>query len=58
LPTPGIVGQEFENGSVVFVEMQGGLKLALFWGGYAGYFQDPDATFGRSCGIRQFLPDE
>ena len=97
LPTEGIVGEEFEHGAVVFFDLQGGLKLALwprkdlaldanipasapaptelslghnvaskqevdavmeqakragaqilkpagdtFWGGYAGYFQDPD----------------
>ena len=97
LPTEGIVGQEFEHGSVVFIHLQAGLRLALwpresiahdtglpsgppssteftlghnvsskadvdvvmrqaeqagavivkpggatFWGGYAGYFQDPD----------------
>jgi catechol 2,3-dioxygenase-like lactoylglutathione lyase family enzyme len=97
LPTEGIVGKEFEHGSVVFIDLQGGLRLALwpraslahdtglplgptssteftlghnvpskadvdvvmrqaeqagavivkpagdtFWGGYAGYFQDPD----------------
>lgn len=97
-PTDGIVGQEFEYGAVVFVQLQPGLRLALwprasiardsglaasprsptnmtlghnvaskaevdavmatavaagavivkpahdtFWGGYAGYFQDPDA---------------
>jgi len=97
LPTSGIVGEEFEFGAVVFFELRGGLKLALyprkslakdsgiplqpsgalelsighnvnskqevdalmeqakragatvvksardtFWGGYAGYFQDPD----------------
>ena len=96
-PTKGIVGTEFEHGAVVFIELQAGLKLALwpradlawdaglpqspasatelslgqnvgskeevdtvmmqatragarivkpahqtFWGGYAGYFQDPD----------------
>src|SRR6185503_15195049 len=95
--TKGIVGTEFEHGAVVFIELQPGLKLALwprrdlawdtglpqspssatelslghnvnssvevdtimgqaaragarivkpahqtFWGGYAGYFQDPD----------------
>jgi uncharacterized protein len=95
--TKGIVGTEFEHGAVVFIELQAGLKLALwpradlawdagiprapasatelslghnvdskeevdtvmtqatragarivkpaqqtFWGGYAGYFQDPD----------------
>jgi len=96
-PTDGIVGQEFEYGTVVFIELQSGLRLALwprksiahdtglspdtkspieftlghnvnsksevdgvmdqakragavivkpahdtFWGGYSGYFQDPD----------------
>jgi catechol 2,3-dioxygenase-like lactoylglutathione lyase family enzyme len=97
LPTDGIIGQEFEYGSVVFFELKSGLRLALwprksiardtglplgpksptefalahnvssrsevdavmgeaekagavivksaqdtFYGGYAGYFQDPD----------------
>ena len=97
LKTKGIVGTEFEHGSVAFFDLEGGLKLALwprkslahdsklplgqpsatefslghnvsskdevnavmdqahksgavivkpaqdiFWGGYAGYFQDPD----------------
>lgn len=97
LPTPGIIGKEFERGAVVFFDLQSGLKLALwarddiaydtkisktprsateltighnvnskkevdavmeqakragakiikdaentFWGGYSGYFQDPD----------------
>jgi uncharacterized protein len=97
LPSPGIVGQEFEDGAVAFFELRGGLRLALFprgsiardaavplgppsatevtlahnvrspgevdallaraaragarivkpagptfWGGYAGYFADPD----------------
>ncbi|OCC04571.1 glyoxalase [Labrys sp. WJW] len=97
LPTEGIIGREFEHGSVAFLDLQNGLKLALFpraniahdagiaqsarspteftlghnvgseadvdavmrqaiaagarlvkpaqktfWGGYAGYFQDPD----------------
>jgi uncharacterized protein len=97
LPTDGIVGQEFEYGAVVFIDLQPGLRLALwprksiaydtglvpdttspveftlghnvnsksevdavmdlaksagavivkpahdtFWGGYSGYFQDPD----------------
>ena len=95
--TEGIIGQQFEHGAVVFIDLQPGLKLALwpraslahdtglpethhsatelsighnvgsaqeaddvmeqarragarivkpaqatFWGGYAGYFQDPD----------------
>lgn len=97
LKTDGIIGKEFEHGAVVFIDLQAGLKLALwprksishdcglslsapspteftlghnvssksevdavmeqakaagavivrpaqdtFWGGYAGYFQDPD----------------
>lgn len=97
LQTEGIIGAEFESGAVVFIDLQAGLKLALwprkslaqdtqlpcgvanptgfslghnvgsrsevevvmeearlagativkppqttFWGGYAGYFQDPD----------------
>jgi catechol 2,3-dioxygenase-like lactoylglutathione lyase family enzyme len=97
LPSPGIVGQEFEFGAVAFFELRGGVRLALFprpsiahdanvavgppsatemtlahnvrtpeevdalmaqahgagarivkpaaatfWGGYAGYFADPD----------------
>lgn len=97
LPTEGIVGEEFEYGAVVFIDLQPGLRLALwprksiahdtglavspasptemtlghnvsskaevdaamaraaaagatiikpahdtFWGGYSGYFQDPD----------------
>jgi len=97
LPTDGIIGQEFAYGAVVFIDLQAGLRLALwprtsiahdtglppglpsateftlghnvssqaevdavmqqaeiagavivkpaqvtFWGGYAGYFQDPD----------------
>ena len=96
-PTEGIIGQQFDHGAVVFIDLQAGLKLALwpraslahdtglapgrpnptelslghnvasraevdtvmerarqagavivkpaqdtFWGGYAGYFQDPD----------------
>jgi uncharacterized protein len=97
-PTDGIIGEEFEYGAVVFIQLQPGLRLALwprrsisqdtglgvsppsptdvtlghnvaskadvdavmtkargagavivkpahetFWGGYSGYFQDPDA---------------
>lgn len=96
-PTEGIIGREFEFGAVVFIDLQPGLRLALwpresishdtgltlsrpcatemtighnvsgksevdsvmataeragativkraqetFWGGYSGYFQDPD----------------
>jgi uncharacterized glyoxalase superfamily protein PhnB len=97
LPSEGIVGREFAHGAVAFIQMQSGMRLALwprtsiahdtglplsagastnmtlghnvgtkvevdavmqqaqsagativkpaqdtFWGGYAGYFQDPD----------------
>lgn len=97
LATDGIIGKQFEHGAVVFIDLQPGLRLALwprasiahdtgltegpvspteftlghnvgsksevdlvmqqahsagatiiksaqdtFWGGYAGYFQDPD----------------
>jgi catechol 2,3-dioxygenase-like lactoylglutathione lyase family enzyme len=97
LATDGVVGQQFEHGQVVFIDLQAGLRLALwprtsiahdtglavstanpteftlghnvrshaevdavmeqaraagarivkqaqatFWGGYSGYFQDPD----------------
>ncbi len=96
-PTQGVIGKEFEHGAVVFIDLQPGLRLALwprrsiaydtglatapgssteltlghnvcskaevdaamaeastagavivkpahdtFWGGYSGYFQDPD----------------
>src|SRR4051812_21850238 len=30
LPTPGIVGEEFEHGAVVFIDLQPGLRLALW----------------------------
>lgn len=30
LPTAGIIGQEFDNGAVVFFDMNAGLKLALY----------------------------
>lgn len=30
LPTDGIVGQEFEHGSVVFIGLESGLRLALW----------------------------
>lgn len=30
LPTKGIVGEQFENGAVVFIEMNAGLVLALW----------------------------
>src|ERR1700748_1216894 len=30
LPTPGIIGKEFEHGAVAFFDLQAGLKLAVF----------------------------
>jgi catechol 2,3-dioxygenase-like lactoylglutathione lyase family enzyme len=109
LPTEGIIGKEFEHGAVVFIDMQPGLKLALwardnlaydsnlaktprsatefalahnvgskqevdglmaqakqagatitkracntFYGGYAGYFQDPDGHLWEIAWNPQF----
>ncbi len=58
LPTEGIIGQEFEYGAVVFIQLQPGLRLALwprksiahdtFWGGYAVFFRTRTVTFGKS----------
>lgn len=111
--TEGIIGQEFEHGAVVFFDLQGGLKLALwprqslahdtglpvnpssptelslghnvasraavdavmkqaqtagaliikpaqdtFWGGYAGYFQDPDQHLWEIAWNPQLLPED
>jgi catechol 2,3-dioxygenase-like lactoylglutathione lyase family enzyme len=113
LSTPGIVGEEFENGAVAFFELQSGLGLALwprrslaidtglpeggrgslelsighnvrsqaevdtvldqaraagativkdghttFWGGYAGYFQDPDGHLWEVAWNPRMLPPE
>ena len=113
LPTRGIVGTEFENGAVVFLDLQAGVKLALwprtslaadsglpvgaasptelslghnvasrdevdavmaearaaggaivkeahdtFWGGYAGYFQDPDGHLWEVAWNPAMLPEE
>ena len=113
LRTEGIVGTEFEHGAVVFFDLEGGLKLALwardniawdssvarsqpspteftlghnvrtqqevdtvmsqaeragativkraattFWGGYAGYFQDPDGHLWEVLWNPQLLPDD
>ncbi len=113
LATEGIVGTEFEYGAVVFFELQGGLKLALwprsslardsgipvaapsatefmlghnvsskaevdavmeqarkagavivkpardaFWGGYSGYFLDPDGHLWEVAWAPQWpIPD-
>ncbi|HET7038377.1 MAG TPA: VOC family protein [Gemmatimonadales bacterium] len=111
LATRGIVGEEFEHGAVVFFDLEGGLKLALysrddiahdatlarsapspteftighnvrtreevdavmaqasragaaivsparetFWGGYAGYFQDPDGHLWEVAWNPKLLP--
>lgn len=111
LPTPGIIGAEFEHGAVVFIQLQAGVNLALwpraslshdsglpvtphsatelslghnvrsredvdavmaqaekagativkrahdtFWGGYAGYFQDPDGHLWEVVWNPQLMP--
>jgi len=113
LKTDGIVGTEFEDGAVVFIDLESGLKLALyprkslakdagigvgpasatelsighnvrskdevdavmeqarragavivkearetFWGGYAGYFQDPDRHLWEVAWNPQILPGD
>ena len=113
LPTPGIIGKEFEHGAVAFFDMQPGLKLALFprqnlardagipleppsrtefalahnvaareevdaviqqakdagaaiikppqntfWGGYAGYFADPDGHLWEVAWNPKILPED
>ena len=58
LPTQGIVGREFEHGAVAFFDLEevdevmakarrAGATIVkaaadTFYGGYAGYFSDPD----------------
>jgi hypothetical protein len=113
LPTPGVIGTEFEHGAVAFFDLQAGLKLAVFarvdlafdagvaksersptefsighnvrseaevdaimnqasaagatiikpaqktfWGGYAGYFQDPDGHMWEIAWNPAFLPED
>lgn len=113
LETQGIIGTEYEYGAVVFFELEGGLKLALwprkslskdsglalapasatelsighnvssrqevdavmeqarragavivkeaqetFWGGYAGYFKDPDQHLWEIACNPQMMPKE
>jgi catechol 2,3-dioxygenase-like lactoylglutathione lyase family enzyme len=113
LQTQGIIGTEFEHGSVVFFDLHGGLRLALwprasishdaalavtpasptdftigynvttieevervmaeaeragarivkragptFYGGYSGYFQDPDGHLWEVIWNPQLLPEE
>jgi catechol 2,3-dioxygenase-like lactoylglutathione lyase family enzyme len=112
LQTQGIIGADFEHGSVVFFDLENGLKLALWprgsiahdstlpatppsptdmtighnvktsdevdrvmaeaeragarivkragstlWGGYAGYFQDPDGHLWEVVWNPQLLPE-
>lgn len=111
--TEGVIGAEFEHGAVVFFDLQGGIKLALwprtslahdtglpiakagapamslghnvssqvevdavmkqaqhagarivkpaqatFWGGYAGYFLDPDEHLWEIVWNPHLLPQE
>ncbi|MBL4918322.1 VOC family protein [Szabonella alba] len=113
LPTRGIIGQEFDHGAVVFFDLSGGLKLALwsqsdiahdtglvpqpvsptaltighnvagreevdrnleaaaragaeivkpaqdtFYGGYAGYFRDPDGHLWEIVWNPDLIPAE
>ncbi len=113
LPTEGIVGTEFEHGAVVFFDLSGGIKLALwgradiaadtglpktavspawvtvghnvgqrvevdevmdqarragavivkpaaktFYGGYAGYFQDPNGHLWEVVWNPAFIPSD
>lgn len=109
--TPGVIGAEFEHGAVVFIDLEGGMRLALwpaaslahdtgvplqeagvprislghnvrtreevdavmalaqragaavvkppaqtFWGGYAGYFADPDGYLWEVVWNPDLLP--
>ena len=113
LQTPGIIGQESEHGAVAFLDLQPGLKLAIwprkslahdtglalgcpsptefslghnvssteevdavmkqaadagtvivktaqktFWGGYSGYFQDPDGHLWEIVWNPHLLPED
>ena len=113
LPTEGIIGEEYDHGAVVFFDLAGGLKLALwaradiardtgldaagtdpvgvtmghnvasrshvdevmaeaaqagarivktardtFYGGYAGYFADPDGHLWEVVWNPALLPDD
>lgn len=46
LPTEGIIGTEFEDGAVVFIQLDGGLILALY----------PRASLARSAGVAAGRP--
>ena len=60
--TEGIVGKEFEHGAVAFFDLANGLGVApaqkTFWGGYAGYFADPDQHLWEVAWNPQLLPDD
>ena len=113
LQTPGIIGQEFEHGAVAFLDLQPGLKLAIwprkslahdtgpppsgpsttefslghnvssteeveavmgqaaaagavivkparqtFWGGYSGYFRDPDDYLWEIVWNPDLMPED
>jgi catechol 2,3-dioxygenase-like lactoylglutathione lyase family enzyme len=113
LRTEGIIGREFEHGTVAFFDLEHGLKLAIFcrddiahdaglpvstrsateftighnvgseqevddamrqaiaagarlvkptgktfWGGYAGYFQDPDGHLWEIVFNPEFIPED
>lgn len=45
-PTSGIVGEEFDYGAVVFIELQPGLRLALW----------PRASIAQDTGLRRDPP--
>ncbi len=47
LKTRGIIGSEFENGAVVFIDLQPGLKLGLY----------PRKSLAKDCGIAPGNPD-
>jgi catechol 2,3-dioxygenase-like lactoylglutathione lyase family enzyme len=112
-PTKGIIGKEFEHGTVIFIDLPHGMKLAFysradlawdakiakeapgatelsigytvnnkkevdaimalakkagakitkpaqdaFWGGYSGYFQDPDGHLWEIAWNPQLLPED
>ena len=46
LPTPGIVGTEFEHGAVAFFDLQPGLKLALW----------PRSSIANESGLKRTPP--
>ncbi len=45
-PTEGIIGEEFENGAVVFIQLQAGLRLALW----------PRSSISHDTGLKMTAP--